>query len=155
MPTLSRNKDLERLYWAYDYLGIPCKTAFNVLGELVDLNSVTGHSTRFGSTVFAITRIVTGQLDAYVDIRCRILQEHPEILSECQRLGRGNLVTIQPYDYAAAVLIAQEAGCIVTDTHGNSIEDAQIISPDLRDRKSLVVTASPELHKKILATLNF
>lgn len=42
----------------------------------------------------------------------------------CVALGRCNLyfeLKIQLWDYAAAALIAQEAGCIVTDTEGNPL----------------------------------
>ena len=63
-----------------------------------------------GRPTFNITRIVTGQLDAYVDVGRRILDEIPETEPAFLAVGDGTVCTNFPYDVAAAALILEEAG---------------------------------------------
>ena len=57
-----------------------------------------------GSAAFNLTRLVTGQLDAYVDVGRRIVDEVPATEAAFLRVGEGAVCTNFPYDVAAAAL---------------------------------------------------
>ena len=59
-----------------------------LLEELIDDSSMHGGYFDLGSCTFDMTRIVTGQLDAYVDSGWRVLDELPELEPRSAR-GRG------------------------------------------------------------------
>ena len=61
-----------------------------VLEELVDRSGMRGGYFDLGSATFNITRIVTGQLDAYVDVGRRVLDEIPETEAAFLAVGEGN-----------------------------------------------------------------
>src|SRR3954451_2910335 len=64
---LSANDRIERMFWTYGFRGRPVRPTAEVIGELVDRSSVGGASFELGSACFDMTRLVTGQLDAYVE----------------------------------------------------------------------------------------
>ncbi len=89
-----------------------------VLEELVDRSGVRGGYFDLGSAAFNIARIVTGQLDAYVDVGLRILEQNPQMEPAFLAAGDGSVVTNFPYDLAAAALILTEAGGVITMADG-------------------------------------
>ena len=48
-----------------------------VIGELIDASSVGGGTFDLGSATFDMTRVVTGQLDAYVEPGPRLIVDDP------------------------------------------------------------------------------
>ena len=74
---LSHNTDIERLFWVYGFTRRPARAVVEVIGELIDRSSLGGGVFDLGSATFDLTRILTGQLDAYVEpgpawwTRCR------------------------------------------------------------------------------------
>ena len=83
-------------------------------GELIDASSVGGAVFDLGSATYDLTRLVTGQLDAYVDVGTRMIEEAPALRARFEEVGGGAVLNNSPYDLAAAVLCVQEAGAIVT-----------------------------------------
>ena len=57
------------------FRGRPAGPLVTVLGELIDASSVGGAVFDLGSAAFDLTRIVTGQLDAYLDVGSRMIDE--------------------------------------------------------------------------------
>ena len=86
-----------------------------MLGELIDPSSVGGGVFDLGSAAFDMTRVVTGQLDAYVEPGPRLIEEVPGLREEFERVGGGAVLNNSPYDLAAAALCLEEAGAVVTD----------------------------------------
>ena len=86
------------------------------------MSSVGGAVFELGSATYAITRVLTGQLDAYVDIGPAIIAAHPATEAEFRRVGRGHVLCNSPYDLAAAWLLCREAGVPMTDADGSSLE---------------------------------
>ena len=76
-PSLSANRDLSRMFWAYGLRGRPVRAIAEVLGELIDASSVGGGTFDLGSATYDMTRVVTGQLDAYIEPGPRIVAEVP------------------------------------------------------------------------------
>ena len=71
------NTELSRMFWAYGLRGRPVRADAEVLGDLIDASSVGGGNFDLGSATFDMTRVVTGQLDAYVEPGPRIVAEVP------------------------------------------------------------------------------
>lgn len=62
---------------------------------------------------FSISRIITGQMDAYVDIGNRVMRDHPETEADFRRVGHGSILHLFPYDIAASVYPARRAGVTI------------------------------------------
>ncbi len=116
--TLSTAEDLSKMFWTLGFRGRPALPLVTVLEELIDASSVGGAVFDLGSATYDLTRLVTGQLDAYLDVGSRIIEEAPALEARFEEVGGGAVLNNSPYDLAAAVLCAEEAGAIVTDAHG-------------------------------------
>jgi myo-inositol-1(or 4)-monophosphatase len=151
---LSANADLARMFWTYGFRGRPAVPTATVLGELIDASSVGGGTFDLGSATFDMTRIVTGQLDAYVEPGPRIVADVPGMREEFERVGGGALLNNSPYDLAAAKLICERAGAIVTDAYGNPLDDRPLLGSGGDYQMSCVASANRDLHDRILAALD-
>jgi myo-inositol-1(or 4)-monophosphatase len=151
---LSANGSLERMLWTYGLRGRPVLALMEVLAELVDSSSVGGASFDLGSATFDMTRIVTGQLDAYVEPGPRIVDDVPGMREEFERVGRGSILNNSPYDLAAAVLCLQEGGAVVTDAYGASVADRRLLGSSHEFQISCVAAANAELHGGVCRALD-
>jgi myo-inositol-1(or 4)-monophosphatase len=150
-PRLSQSTDLSRLFWTYGFRGRPARVVTAVLGDLIDGSSVGGATFDLGSATYDMTRIVTGQLDAYVEPGPLIVSEVPGMRAEFERVGGGAVLNNSPYDLAAAALCLAEAGAVVTDAAGGSLADRPLLGSGHEFQMSCVASANPELHRRILA----
>jgi myo-inositol-1(or 4)-monophosphatase len=148
---LSANDRLDRMFWTYGFRGRPARALTEVLAELIDASSVGGGTFDLGSAAFDITRVVTGQLDAYVEPGPLLVEEVPGMRAEFERVGGGAVLNNSPYDLAAAVLLAEEAGAVVTDARGEPLDDRPLLGSGADYQMSIVASANPALHAKILA----
>ncbi len=153
-PRLSANTDLSRLFWTYGFRGRPAVPTATVLGELIDGSSVGGGTFDLGSATFDMTRIVTGQLDAYVEPGPRLVADVPGMREEFERVGGGALLNNSPYDLAAAALICERAGAVVTDAYGIPLDDRPLLGSGAEYQMSCVVSANRELHDRILRAVD-
>src|SRR5260370_1202023 len=117
-PALSANPQVERMFWTYGLRGRPARLLIGVLEELIDASSVGGASFDLGSASFDMTRIATGQIDAYIEPGPRIVDEVPGAREAFERVGGGSILNNTPYDVAPAGLHLKEAGAGVTDALG-------------------------------------
>ena len=154
-PSLSRNADVSRMFWAYGLRGRPMRVIAEVIGDLIDASSVGGATFDLGSASYDLTRIVSGQLDAYVEPGPRIVDDVAGMREEFERVGRGVVLNNSPYDLAAAVLILEEAGGVVTDAHGEPLARRPILGSGPEYQLSCVAAANRELHQAIVRELNF
>lgn len=151
---LSPNEELERMFWTYGFRGRPARALVEVLAELIDLSSVGGGSFELGSAAFDMTRLVTGQCDAYVEPGPRLVDEVPGMAEAFRRVGGGAILNNSPYDLAAAVLCAEEAGATVTDANGRSLADRPLLGSDETFQMSVCAAANPVLHARILEKID-
>ena len=112
---------LDGLFWMTGLRGRPLMVLSAVLEELVDETSVSGSVFELGSATYAVTRVLTGQLDAYVDIGPAIIATHPAAEREFRRVGRGQVLCNSPYDLAAAYVLCREAGVPMTGADGSDL----------------------------------
>ncbi len=153
-PALSANTDVSRMFWAYGLRGRPVRRVAEVIGELVDSSSVGGGTFDLGSATYDMTRVVTGQLDAYVEPGSRMIADVPGMREEFERIGGGVVLNNSPYDLAAAVLICEEAGAVVTDAYGESLAPRPMLGSGAEFQLSCVTAATTELHARIVAELD-
>lgn len=155
LPRLGANETLEEMFWSFELNGHPMSLMDSVLGRVVDLSANSGGVFVFNSASFSITRVITGQLDAYVDAGNRVLRDHPATESEFRRSGRGQILHLFPYDIAASVLIARKAGVCITDGYGQPLESMRLLDISPLNQRSCIAAANAGLHKRLLAELNW
>ena len=153
-PRLSAETSAERMLWTYGFRGRPVVATAIVLAELLDGSSVSGGTFDLGSATYDMTRLVTGQLDAYVEPGPRMIDEVDWVRAEFERVGRGAILNNSPYDLAAAALILDEAGAIVTDASGRPLGDRPLLGSGHDFQMSCVCAANAELHAAIIASLD-
>jgi myo-inositol-1(or 4)-monophosphatase len=147
---LSPNESIERMFWVYGFRGRPMRIYAEVLGDLIDASSVGGGTFELGSATFDMTRVLTGQLDAYVEPGPRIVEELPGTRAEFERVGGGAVLNNSPYDLAAAALCLEEGGAIVTDASGRSLADRPLLGAGAEYQMSVLASANPRLHERVL-----
>jgi myo-inositol-1(or 4)-monophosphatase len=151
--SLSENTELSRMFWTLGFRGRPAVPLVTVLEELIDTSSVGGAVFDLGSASYDLTRVVTGQLDAYLDVGTRIIEETPALRERFEEVGGGAVLNNSPYDLAAAVLCVEEAGAIVSDAHGGPLTDRPLLGSGHDYQMSCVAAANESLHGLILEAL--
>jgi myo-inositol-1(or 4)-monophosphatase len=125
-----------------------------LLGDLIDSSSVGGGTFELGSAAFDMTRIVTGQLDAYVEPGPLLVDELPGMREEFERVGGGAVLNNSPYDLAGAALVLEAAGAVLTDARGRSLAGRPLLGSGAEHQMSVVAAANKRLHARILASLD-
>jgi myo-inositol-1(or 4)-monophosphatase len=152
-PALSANGGLDSLFWSSGFRGRPAGPLVMVLGELIDRSSVRGGFFDLGSATFDMTRILTGQLDAYVDVGSRMIDELPELREQFAEVGGGAVLNNSPYDLAAAVLLLEEAGAAVSDASGESLAVRPLLGSGHEFQMSCIAAANAGLHSQLLSAV--
>ena len=156
LPLLTQKTNPEYMFWSTELTAHPINQIAKVCGTLID-NSVTlGAVFVFTSSTYSLTRIITGQLDAHVDVGNRIVRDYPETEEEFKKVGRGKVVTLYPYDIAAAAFILVKSGGIVTDAYGNSLDNLSLLTDkSMKEQCSIIAASNINLHKKITSQLTW
>jgi myo-inositol-1(or 4)-monophosphatase len=150
----SPNTALDRMFWTYGFRGRPARMTVEVLGDLIDGASVGGATFELGSACFDSMCVLTGQLDAYVEPGPRLIAEIPSARAEFERVGRGHVLNNSPYDLAAAVLILEEGGAVVTDAAGRTLRDRPLLGSGAEFQMSILACGNSELHALVLAEID-
>jgi len=144
------HKELSTLFWTLGFRGRPALPLALVLEELIDTSSVDGGLFDLGSATYCVTRLLTGQLDAYVDVGDRMLRDAPEIEVMFKKAGHGHVINNTSYDLAAVALIAREAGAAVTDAYGKTLEGYPLLASGTSGQLSCVAAVTPGLLADII-----
>jgi myo-inositol-1(or 4)-monophosphatase len=153
-PTPSPQRDLDGAFFVYGLRGRPTMPSSVVLEELIDTAGVSGGTFDLGSATFAMTGVVTGRFDAYVDHGQRLIDELPATRPLFEAIAGGAVLNNSPYDVAAALLICREAGCTVSDASGQPLDDRRIVGSGADYCVSTLAACTPELHAKLLSVLD-
>jgi myo-inositol-1(or 4)-monophosphatase len=151
---LSANSDISRMFWTLGFRGRPAVPLITVLEEMIDASSVGGAVFDLGSATFDMTRILTGQLDSYVDVGSRMIEEAPALRERFMEVGGGAVLNNSPYDLAAAVLCLEEAGAVVTDARGEPLAKRPLLGSGHDYQMSCVAAANRPLHARMLEVLD-
>jgi myo-inositol-1(or 4)-monophosphatase len=155
LPALSTNRDLSRMFWSIEFNGHPMHLMTSAYQHLVDASANTGGIFIFNSATYSISRIITGQLDAYVDIGNRVLRDHPATEKEFRGVGHGNVLHLFPYDIAAAVILARKAGITITDAYGDPFDEMLLLDLSPHNQRSCVAASTPSLHAQLLDSIDW
>jgi myo-inositol-1(or 4)-monophosphatase len=155
LPKLSRNTELDRMFWSIEFNGHPMRLMSDAYAHLVDASANSGGIFVFNSATFSISRIITGQLDAYVDIGNRILKDHPHTETEFRRAGRGSILHLFPYDIAAATYLARLAGVTITDAYGADLGSTELLNLSPANQQSCIAAGTPELHRALIDSIKW
>jgi myo-inositol-1(or 4)-monophosphatase len=147
---LSANERIDRMFWTFGFRGRPARPLTEVLAELIDASSVGGASFDLGSACFDTMCVVDGRLDAYVEPGPLLVDEVPGMRAEFERVGGGAVLNNSPYDLAAAVLIAAEAGAVATDAAGAPFTGRPLLGSGAEFQMSVAIAANPSLHEQIV-----
>ena len=148
---LSHNTDPARMFWVMGFCRRPARPLVEVLGDLIDLSSRGGGVFDLGSACFDMTRVLTGQLDAYVEPGPRLVEEVPGMRAEFERVGGGHVNNNTPYDLAAAALCLSEGGAVVTDARGSTLDDRPLLGSSPEYQMSVCAAANAQLHGQLVA----
>ncbi|MFE3166383.1 inositol monophosphatase family protein [Streptomyces sp. NPDC059224] len=155
VPSLSATVSPRHMFWSLEFNGHPMRLMSDAYAHLVDASANTGGVFVFNSACYSISRIVTGQLDAYVDIGNRILRDRPETEPEFRRVGGGDVLHLFPYDIAAAVVLARRAGVVITDAYGEGLDETALLDLSPLNQRSCIAASTAELHAHLLDTIRW
>lgn len=153
-PTPSNAKKIEGSFWVYGFRGRPVVPSSVVLEELIDGSGVSGGTFDLGSATYAMTGVVTGRFDAYVDHGQRLIDDIPSTRSLFEKIADGAVLNNNPYDVAAALLVCREAGCPATDAGGRDLDTRPLVGSGADYCLSTLVACTPELHWELLGALD-
>ena len=151
---LSANADVGRMFWSYGFRGRPARATVEVLAELIDASSVGGGTFELGSQAFSMTRVVTGQLDAVIEVGSRVVDEVPGMRSEFERIGGGQVLNNSPYDLAAPWLCLREAGGVVSDGWGEPLDRHRLLGSGHEFQMSSISAANARLHVELVRAVD-
>jgi myo-inositol-1(or 4)-monophosphatase len=151
---LSPSVDVNRMFWAYGFRGRPARAMVEVMGDLIDASSVGGGTFELGSQAFAMTRVVSGQLDAVIEVGSRVIDDVPGMREQFERVGGGQVLNNSSYDLAAPWLCLREAGGIVTDGWGAPLDRHRLLGSGHDFQMSSISASNAELHAKLLRAVD-
>lgn len=151
---LGRETDISRMFWAYGFRGRPVRPSVEVLGDLIDASSVGGGTFELGSQAFAMTRIVTGQLDGVIEVGSRLIEDVPGMREEFERVGGGEVLNNSPYDLAGPWLCLTEAGGVCSDGWGAPLTDRRLLGSGHDFQMSTISAANAPLHAQLVRAVD-
>ena len=153
---LGSTQDIETMFWSLELTAHPVNVLMSAYGHMVDASVRRGAVFVFTSSSFSLTRIITGQLDAHIDIGHRLLNDDPSLLPQFEKVGGGCPTCLFPYDIAAAAFIAEKAGAVITDAYGKTLQALPLLTDkSMGGQLSLVAAANKNLHQNILKNIYF
>ncbi|MDO8648015.1 MAG: inositol monophosphatase family protein [Candidatus Diapherotrites archaeon] len=149
-PTRFNSNNLNQLFWSFEFNGTPSRIVHEILGDLIDTSANKGGIFVFNSGSYSISRVITGQLHAYIDIGNLVLKKFPELEKEFKSVGSGSILHLFPYDIAASYIIAKEAHISIADAAGNSLESLSLTDLSAQNQTSCVCALNEKLSKKLI-----
>jgi myo-inositol-1(or 4)-monophosphatase len=151
---LSPTVDIPSMAWATEVVGAPLDLLFRAMSGFANPTTVKGGFFVLNSSAFELTRLLTGQLSAVIDVRTRLLRDRPETKERFREHGGGRLLSLYAYDIAAAALILREAGGVITDAWGRDLADWKLLDTTEANFGSMIAAANHELHGKLVASVD-
>ncbi len=151
---LSPTPDIADMAWSLGMVGAPLDRVLAAIKETANPTTVRGGFFVLNSSAFELTRLVTGQLAAVVDVRNRLLTDVPATREEFRLYGGGRLLCLYGYDVAAALLILKEAGGIATDAWGRDLSDWKLLDTTEPNFGSLIASSNSVLHARLVESID-
>lgn len=142
------------LRWTLETVARPALANFTAASFLIDETSLRGGLFALSSSAFSLCQLASGKFSGMVDLSGRLLRDTDPEHEYAKMVGHGRVMGMWAYDIAAAMLVAEESGCIITDAWGNSLKDLPLTRTEPGDMASCIAAASPEHHKQMLDLIN-
>jgi myo-inositol-1(or 4)-monophosphatase len=143
--------ELRTLFWAGGFRGQPAVPTAIVLEGLFDVPGSEGAFFDQGSAAYSLTRVVTGQIDAYVDPGPALIEVVPSVEETFRHVGGGHVLNTVTYDTAAGYLLLWEIGLPCTDVLGGPLQAVPLFDEDGNASEvSTAAAANPDLHTAVL-----
>jgi myo-inositol-1(or 4)-monophosphatase len=101
-----------------------------------------------------MTRIVTGQFDAVIEVGSRLIDDVPGMREEFERVGGGQVLNNSPYDLAAPWLCLREAGGVVSDGWGEPLDRHRLLGSGHDFQMSSISASNPKLHTELVRAVD-
>lgn len=150
LPMLSPTTEIANMAWTLEVVGAPLDLVFRAVSDMASQTTLKGGFFILNSSAYELTRLLTGQLAGVVDVRNRLLKDFPQTREAFARYGGGRPLSLYGYDVAAAALIAQEAGCVLSDAWGRGLDDWKLLDTSEANFGSLIAASNPTLHARLL-----
>lgn len=150
IPNLNSAAHIDNLFWSIEFNGHPSRKMIESYGHIIDRTSNSGGIFVFSSSTYSILKIITGQLDAYVDIGNRLLRDNPSSLKEFKEVGKGSVLHLFPYDIAAIALVAEKAGVVITDAYGKALHETRLCDATWENQQSCIAASNSTVHSELL-----
>lgn len=151
---LTDTTELDRISWSFEIAGRPALSVVQVLAPMIDRSSLRGGVFVISSTAFSLTRMVSGQFDAVIDVGNRLYRDCPTLREQFVEAGFGTAMGLFPYDIAAAALIAETAGCRISDAYGHDLGHTALLDTSEENTQSCIAASNPALHEKLIAEID-
>jgi myo-inositol-1(or 4)-monophosphatase len=139
------------LFWGGGFRGQPAVALTTALEAIFDSPGSEGAYFDQNSAAYSMSRVATGQLDAFVDVGQAIVEEVPALEPAFRRLGGGHVLNTTTYDVAAGYLLLQEMGLPVTDARGRPVDEVPLFDDEGNATLvSTVAACTEELHEGLL-----
>lgn len=143
-------ENLDGLFWSLGFIGRPARWVSICMEDLINRSAMRGGFFVLNSCTYSLTRILTGQFHAWVDIGNRLYKDFPELREEFHSITRGKPVGMLPYDLAAVNLILKEAGIPLTDAYGFPYDDRSLLDWSIDGLVSGVSASTKKLYEEIM-----
>ncbi len=153
-PFLAPTAEISNMAWTLEVVGAPMDLLFQAVRDLANPTTVRGGFFILNSSAFELTRLVTGQLSGIVDVRNRLLKDFPATREKFRAYGGGRLLSLYGYDVAGAALIAQEAGCTVTDAWGRDMSGWKLLDTTEPNFGSMLAASNSTLHALLVEAVD-
>ena len=121
--------------------------------ELIDASSVGGASFDLGSATYDMTRVITGQLDAYIEPGPRMIEDVPGMRAEFERVGaERSSTTRRMTSRPRRCACRKRARSSPTPTGGD--RRLALLGSSHEFQISCLAVANAELHSKIRAAID-
>lgn len=154
-PLLSPTTEIRNMAWCLETVGAPLDLLFQAIGELASETTVRGGFFLLNSSAYELTRLVTGQMAAVIDVRTRLLRDFPQTRPRFLSYGSaGRPHSLYGYDVAGAALIAREAGCVLSDGWGRDLSGWNLLDNSEANFGSLIAASNATLHDALVAAID-
>ncbi|MCS7233445.1 MAG: hypothetical protein N3C62_01510 [Synergistetes bacterium] len=147
-------ENLDGLFWSLGFIGRPARWISICMEDLINRSAMRGGFFVLNSCTYSLTRILTGQFHAWIDIGNRLYRDFPMLREEFHSITRGKPVGMLPYDLAAVNLILKEAGVPLTDAYGIPYDDRSLLDWSIDGLVSGVSASTISLYEKIMNEVN-
>ena len=142
------------MFWAYGLRGRPVRAIARCSAELIDASSVGGGTFDLGSATYDMTRIATGQLDAYVEPGPRMVADVPGMRERSSASAAAPCSTTAPTTSPRPCSASRRPARWSATPTATRSRDRPLLGSGAEFQISCVAAANAELHAPICGSID-